>query len=136
METLLTGAAFALGATGMAGVALVPAHLWSLVVLRRVRSPLPPGTRGILIAIIAFVPLASAVFVAASTMPRVFGCLSDMRCGPNRAGGLLALAAFGLSVGLAEVIWQIAAGVCGRGQQPNPRLQRTALRAAAEPPSR
>ena len=136
MESFLTSVAYTLGAVGMAGVALVPAHLWSLVVLRRVRSPLPRSMRGMLIAIVVFVPLASSIFVAARTMPRVFGCLSDMRCGPNRAGGLLALAAFGSSVVLAEVIWQMAAVVCGRGQQPNPRLQRTALRAAAEPPGR
>ncbi len=116
LEGLLIVAVYLLSAVGMAGVWLVPAHLWSLLVSRRIRHPLPRAPRGILIGLLAGIPLAVSIVIGAFTIPRVFRCLSDplMRCGPNRAGGLLALAAFGFSVLLAEVVWQIAAVLCGR----------------------
>jgi hypothetical protein len=114
MGTTITVSLYALGLVGMAGIWLIPARAWSLLALRRVRHPLPYRPLGLLLAIVTFVPIAISLFVASWTIPRVFRCLSDMVCGPNRASGLLSLAAFGACVLLAEVVWQIIALLLAR----------------------
>ena len=120
MGTFITVSLYVLGVVGMAGIWLVPAHAWSLLVLRRVRHPVPYRPLGILLGIVTFVPIAIALFVASWTIPRVFRCLSDMVCGPNRASGLLSLAMFGACVLLAEVVWQITALLLARVREHAP----------------
>ncbi|HKW93890.1 MAG TPA: hypothetical protein VJX92_18505 [Methylomirabilota bacterium] len=112
--TTITVSMYVLGVVGMAGMWLIPARAWSLLVLRRVRHPLPHRPLGVLFAIVTFIPIAISLLVASWAIPRVFRCLSDMVCGPNRASGLLSLAVFGASVLLAEVVWQIAALLLAR----------------------
>jgi len=61
----------------------------------------------VLLAIAMFIPIALSLFIASWTIPRVFRCLSDMACGPNRASGLLSLAIFGAAVLVTEIVWQL-----------------------------
>jgi len=63
MGTIITVSLHVLGVVGMAGIWLIPARAWSLLVLRRVRHPLPYRPLGILLAIITFVPIAISLFV-------------------------------------------------------------------------
>jgi hypothetical protein len=52
--------------------------------------------------------LGFAFYVASDTLPRVHLCLMDStRCGANRAGGMINLANFGISVAIVEVCWII-----------------------------
>ena len=102
--------AIALGLMGMAGVYLVPMRLWHVCVLRRIRLPLHKSWRVLLV----LAPAVLAVFVASRTMPRVFACLADGRCTATRAGGLLNLAIFGVSVALVELGWLLAAVLWSR----------------------
>lgn len=117
MGTVITVTPYTLGLVGMAGVCLIPARAWSLISQRRVRYPLPARPLGVLLAIVAFIPIALSVFVASWTIPRVFRCLTDMACGPNRATGLLNLAIFGAMVLVTELVWQITSLLLARVQK-------------------
>jgi hypothetical protein len=117
MGTVIIVALYVLGLVGMAGVWLIPKRAWSLLLQRRVRHPLPARPLGVLLAIVAFIPIALSLFVASWTIPRVFRCLSDMTCGPNRASGLLSLAMFGAVVLVTEIVWQITSFLLARLQK-------------------
>lgn len=127
MDKLIEFVAHALGLLGMAGVALVPMRLWSVVVLRRVKFPLNKTRHGYFVASLVLIPIAGSFIAAYDTMPRVFLCLWDMRCGANRAGGLLNLALFGFSVSVVEMAWLLAKFLWARwySLSPNNSLQRT-----------
>jgi len=115
--TIIIVALYVLGVVGMAGVWLIPAHAWSLLLHRRVRHPLPSRPLGVLLAIVTLIPIALSLLVASWTIPRVFRCLSDMTCGPNRASGLLSLAEFGAAVLVTEIVWQITGLLLARVQE-------------------
>jgi hypothetical protein len=108
MEELTLLVLIGLALMGMAGVCLVPMRLWYVVVLRRAGYPLNKSRPAFLIALLVLVPAVLAMFAASQTMPRVFFCLTDMRCGASRAGGLVNLAIFGASVLLMELCWFLA----------------------------
>lgn len=103
-----------LGLVGMAGVYLVPARVWSVVVRRRIGPALAASSRAYVVTSIVLVPAVFAIFVGSETIPRVFACLWDMKCTANRAGGLINLAAFGASVLILEVAWALAKALWSR----------------------
>ena len=87
------GPILALGFIGFAGVTLLPLRSFQLIrkYARGWRSSVWSRVALILVAV-------AAVGVAAYGAPllvRLFHCLTDMRCGPNRAGGMINLAMFG-----------------------------------------
>jgi hypothetical protein len=108
METLVPTVAHILGLVGMAGIWLVPSRIWQLLVLRKIGRPLSRSRSSIVFALIVSAALALSVYIATDTLPRVFRCLWESRCTSNRAGGLLNLALFGITVLVVEVAWLIS----------------------------
>ena len=99
MEGIENIAALILGFIGMAGVWLIPAHVWTLVYQHR--SP-----RGLPMLVVLSVVLGVAALVGANTLPVVFRCLGESRCTGTRAGALIFLDIFGVSVVVVECLWQ------------------------------
>ena len=100
------GSIFALGFVGFIGVTLLPIRTFQL--LRRHAR----GWRSSFASRVALVVVAiAAVSVAIYGVPyivRVFNCLTDMRCGANRAGGMISLASFGAGYLVFEVVALVA----------------------------
>lgn len=114
---------YALALVGMAGVWLIPAHLWAIAVERRIGVPLVfrPSTLVVLITVLTTIALS--LWVASDALPRVFQCLADSRhCSANRAGGLLFLSTFGSSVVLVETIWLVSRQVLAWQQRHRSKL--------------
>jgi hypothetical protein len=106
MEEALKIAAHVLGITAMAGVWLVPAHLWTLINRGGPVTGRQNSRAGIWILIVLSVALSVAAFLGIIALQRVFGCLYESRCTGSRGGTLITLDVFGISVLLAEILWQ------------------------------
>lgn len=101
-----SGSIIALGFVGFAGATLLPlrsfrlmckyAHGWRSSVWSRVAL--------ILVAVSA----AGVVVYGTPLLVGLFHCLTDMRCGPNRAGGMISLALFGVGYLAFEVVALVA----------------------------
>lgn len=88
-----SGSILTLGFVGFVGATLFPVRAFQQLRKHALGMRLSFASQ----AAFALVAVA-AVCLALYGIPhlvRVFTCLTDMRCGPNRAGGLISLAAFG-----------------------------------------
>ena len=108
-EMTLVALAYVLGVVGMAGVWLIPAHLWSILVTRRIGVELTTRPSDMVCLMTVLIVLAFGCFAAAATLPRVFQCLEDStHCSANRAGGLVKLDVFGAAVVIVEAYWLVS----------------------------
>lgn len=89
-------------------MSLIPMHLWSIAIERRIKYPLDLSRRSYLVVALVLLPILFSIWLGSCTLPKVFLCLLKMQCGANRAGGLINLAVFGVSVLLVEVFWLLA----------------------------
>jgi len=103
---IIKAVAHVLGVIGMAGVWLVPARLYSIVVSRGIGSNQERFKR--VFAVPVLCAIAFSGFVAMDSMPRVFRCLWEQWCTATRGGGLFNLALFGASVLLEEAVWFVS----------------------------
>ena len=97
-----------LGLLGALGLVLLPWQGWLLLVRRRIRQPVQLVPVDIAFAALILSAMGFALYVASDALPRVHRCLTDsFHCGGNRAGGMIHLATFGVSVAIVEVFWLI-----------------------------
>jgi hypothetical protein len=98
---------YALAVVGMAGVWLVPARLWTIVVKRQIGVPLSFQPTALVGAMPVLVTIAFSLWEASVVLPHVLQCLADStrHCSANRAGGLVALSEFGFTVVIVEASW-------------------------------
>jgi hypothetical protein len=106
------GSIIALGLLGLVGVTLLPLRTFQLLRMytRSWRSSVPSRAALVLVAV-------AAVSVALYGLPhlaRVLACLTDMRCGANRAGGMISLAFFGAGYLAFEFVAVVAKFVARR----------------------
>lgn len=113
--------AHALGIVGMAGVWLVPARLYSIIVELGRGSPRTSQSRRIAFAVPVLIAIAFSGSIAMDSMPRVFRCLWEQWCTATRGGGLFNLALFGISVLLVEAVRYVSRALLVRwGRQQSP----------------
>lgn len=93
---------------GTLGFSLIPMHLWSIAMERKIKCPLNSSRYSYLVVSLVLIPICFSILLGTLTLPMVYICLLEMRCGPNRAGGLINLAIFGVSVLVVEVFWTLA----------------------------
>jgi hypothetical protein len=113
MEELMSAILYVVGLVGMAGVWLVPSQTVSTI-FRCKNSAGKARKPAFVLALIFLTAATISLYVAWQTMPRVFQCLGESRCSASKAGGLLNLAAFGVSVILVEAIWLVDRAVSKR----------------------
>src|SRR6266478_4484384 len=92
----------------MAGVWLIPARAWSIVVRREVGAPLRASVAGAIVGAVLFAAICLSAFIASDTLPRVFRCLWEASCTATRGGALFQLALFGISVLIVESLWFVS----------------------------
>jgi hypothetical protein len=111
--------AHVLGIVGMAGVWLVPARLYSIIVERGIGSPHTSQFRRIVFAVPVLIAIAFSLFIAIDSIPRVLRCLWEQWCTATQGGGLFNLALFGATVLLVEAVRFVSRAILGRwgGQQ-------------------
>ena len=87
------GSIFALGLLGVLGVTLLPLRTFQLLRKhgRHWHSSMACRIAVLIVALAATV----SILYGLPYLVRVFNCLTDMRCGANRAGGLISFAFFG-----------------------------------------
>ena len=108
MDILITPLLCIFGVLGMVGISLIPMHLWSIAIERKIKYPLDLSRRSWFVVTLALLPILFSTLLGSYTLPKVFLCLLEMQCGANRAGGLINLAVFGVSVLAVEIFWLLA----------------------------
>jgi hypothetical protein len=96
----------ALGFAGFVGVTLLP--LRSFVLMRKYANGWSSSVWSRSALILVAVAAAGVVVYGAPILVGLFHCLTDMRCGPNRAGGMISLALFGVGYLAFEVVALVA----------------------------
>ncbi len=86
---------YVLGFVGLAGLTTIWLRAWQLLVAGSGRRMWKSGTRGRVVLAVVSVAGCYAVGVWWFAVRRVFRCLTDWPCGPNRSSGWIALAIFG-----------------------------------------
>ncbi len=114
---LFVAAIYAFGVVGFAGCTLLWVRIWQLLAQGRAVTWWRKDfvTR---LCVLVVIPLATFCVLALvlETGPDIFRCLTESRCGPNLAGGLINLAIFGLFYAGVELLFLIAkfSSVIGR----------------------
>ena len=90
---ILSRTILSLGFVGLVGITLLPLRTYFLV---RRHAPLWNSSLAIRVALsVVAIAAAAACFVGAQAISQAFQCLTEMRCGPNRASSWISLAVFG-----------------------------------------
>jgi hypothetical protein len=89
-----SGSILALGLIGFIGVTLLPIRAFKL--LRRHAISWRSSVANRVAFVLLVVATMAVVLYGLPHLARVFACLTDMRCGANRAGGMISLALFGV----------------------------------------
>lgn len=108
MNILIIPLLYIFGVLGMLGVSLIPMHLWSIAIERKIKYPLDLSRRSGFVVTLVLLPILFSTWFGSYMLPKVFLCLLEMQCGPNRAAGLINLAMFGVSVLAVEIFWLLA----------------------------
>jgi hypothetical protein len=94
-EKLFLGVLYAMGFIGLAGTTMTWLRLWQLFGQRRLLRYWTRGTGGRSAVILGSAVCLALLFAWWETVSKLFGCLTDAPCGPNRGAGWITLAAFG-----------------------------------------
>jgi len=100
------GSIISLGLVGFVGVTLLP--LRSFQLMRKYARGWRSSELSRVALILVAVASAAVVVYGAPLLIGLFHCLTDLRCGPNRAGGMISLALFGVGYLAFEVVALVA----------------------------
>jgi len=98
---------FVLGFAGIAAMTLIWIRLWQFVSHKWYRFPIEKRGFARVLGIVLPSMMGGVIVLWFVTAERLFTCLTDLACGPNRAEGWLRLAILGLAYIPVEIVWKL-----------------------------